>query len=401
MSTKEEAPTCPACGARLSADAEACDLCGTPVAATDLPQVDVPDADDPPADTDGAPDERPVFCNACGWENPPNARYCSQCGEALQQTEAPAPRPVAADLPSGSDAAASGEDEPDTPEEVPDTSDMTRQIGLVVGAAVLVVVGLFVASTWSEQIDWGGASPTEPAAPMASGNAPAGGGPAAGGPSSGAATEGGATDLVSLVQQNATDSVPDALRDQIATLQDEIEARSGAEQRAKQRELANLYVGAGQLGQAAVIQRRIAEASGEAEAWRRTGDLLYSWMETLDGEQPVSATVAEHVVQAYQNVLDQDPDNLDVRTDMATAYLQTNQPMRGVEEINRVLEADPDHFQARFNKGIMLTMIGRVDDAIQQFERVKTIVGEESPYYQQAEQAIQTIRSRMEEEGGD
>jgi tetratricopeptide (TPR) repeat protein len=72
--------------------------------------------------------------------------------------------------------------------------------------------------------------------------------------------------------------------------------------------------------------------------------------------------------------------------------------MRGVEEINRVLEEDPDHFQARFNKGIMLTMIGRAEEAIQQFERVKEIVGTDSPYYQQANQAIETIRSRMSSE---
>jgi tetratricopeptide (TPR) repeat protein len=205
--------------------------------------------------------------------------------------------------------------------------------------------------------------------------------------------------LLGLVRQAATDSIPAPLRDRIETLQSEISQRSGAERRAKQQELVNLYVGAGQLGQAAIIQRRIAEASGAPDAWRRAGDLLYSWMETLEGQQPASSQVAESVVQAYQNVLDQQPDNLDVRTDMATAYLQTNQPMRGVQEINQVLDADPDHFQARFNKGIMLTMIGRAEEAIQQFERVKEIVGTDSPYYQQANQAIETIQSRLSGEG--
>ena len=84
---------------------------------------------------------------------------------------------------------------------------------------------------------------------------------------------------------------------------------------------------------------------------------------------------------------------------MATAYLQTNQPMRGVQAINRVLEANPNHFQARFNKGIMLTMIGRAEEAIQQFEQVREIVGSDSPYYQQANQAIETIEQRMNDSG--
>jgi tetratricopeptide (TPR) repeat protein len=395
MST-DETRTCPACGARLSDDADACDLCGTPVTATDLPQVEDPDAaassSGGSADQDTADDG--VYCNACGWQNPPDARFCSQCGEALQAVEETSTKPVDAKLPRAQDSASTSDPSADEPseDEASDSSITTYQVGIVIGVALLAVVGLFLASTLSQQVQWsgedeGGAQPLS-----ATGNDASG---AAGGESAAS----GEPNLLGLVRQTATDSIPSQLRGQIETLQNEISQRSGVERRAKQQELVNLYVGAGQLGQAAIIQRRIAESSGSPEAWRRTGDLLYSWMETLEGQQPASSQVAESVVQAYQQVLDQQPDNLDVRTDMATAFLQTNQPMRGVEEINRVLEEDPDHFQARFNKGIMLTMIGRAEEAIQQFERVKEIVGTDSPYHQQANQAIETIRSRMSGEG--
>jgi tetratricopeptide (TPR) repeat protein len=391
--------TCPACGARLDKDADTCDLCGTPVTATDLPQVDEPIRDRASADeaADQPPEEdRGVYCNACGWENPLGARYCSQCGEALQHVEAPRSKPVDADLPRHPAETATPEPsdvEEASADEADDSALMTWHVGLVVGVALLAVVGLFLANTLSRQVDWGGETQAT-ATPMATSE-----GASAGQAGAASSSAGGETNLVGLVRQTATDSIPPQLRDRIETLQSEINERSGVERRAKQQELVNLYVGAGQLGQAAVIQRRIAEASGQAEAWRRTGDLLYSWMETLDGQQPASSQIAESVVEAYQNVLDQEPDNLDVRTDMATAYLQTNQPMRGVQEINRVLEEDPNHFQARFNKGIMLTMIGRAEEAIQQFEQVKEIVGSDSPYYQQANQAIETIRSRMDSEG--
>lgn len=407
MST-DPTPTCPACGARLDADATACDLCGTPVDATDLPQVDAPDAASrspaeaaPPADRP-ADAASPVYCNACGWKNPSGARYCSQCGDALQTVESPErggarSKPVDAELPRAESAPATDDTADEAAAETDDASStsvlLTRQIGLVVGVAILAVIGLFVVSSLSQQADWGG-SEEDAASP----GAIDGSGPAGGGAAPLAASGGNPSSLMGLVRQNATDSIPAPLREQIATLQEEIEQRSGVERRAKQQELVNLYVGAGQLAQAAVIQRRIAESAGTPEAWRRAGDLLYSWMEMLQGQQPASSQVAEYVVAAYQKVLDQQPDNLDVRTDMATAYLQTNQPMRGVDEINRVLEENPDHFQARFNKGIMLTMIGRAEEAIAQFERVKEIVGTDSPYYQQAEQAIQTIRSRMEQE---
>ncbi len=396
MST-DETRTCPACGARLPDDVEACDLCGTPVTATDLPQVDDPDAAARSADAsaDQAPnDTEGVYCNACGWENPAGARYCSQCGEELQAVEPGRAKPVDADLPhapiDATDAPADAPADGPTEEEADDSTLMTRQVGVVVGVALLAVVGLFLASTLSQQVQWGGeGAGAQPLATTGNGEP---------GAASGQSAASGENDLLGLVRQAATDSIPSQLRGRIETLQNEINQRSGVERRAKQQELVNLYVGAGQLGQAAIIQRRIAESSDNPEAWRRAGDLLYSWMETLEGQEPASSQVAQSVVQAYQQVLDQQPGNLDVRTDMATAYLQTNQPMRGVQEINRVLEDDPDHFQARFNKGIMLTMIGRAEEAIQQFERVKEIVGTDSPYYQQANQAIETIRSRISSE---
>lgn len=403
--SEKNALSCAACGARLSADAEACDLCGTPVDAAGLPQREeaadrARTRSDAADEAPEAPSSRAVYCNACGWENPAGARFCSQCGEALQDLEAPSARPVAADLPRAAATEAAAED--DEPEASADeaSSGVTRQVGIIIGAAVLLVVGLFVASTWSQQMDWGTASDApEPTAAAPGTEAAPGveGAPGAGGAMPPSAQE--PADLEALVEEHAADAVPDRLRDEVAALEEEIAAREGEAQRAHRQELVNLYVGAGAMGPAALVQRQMAEASGTPEDWRRAGDLLYSWMESLRGQEP-SFDVAEHVVRAYQRVLDEDPGNLDVRTDMATAYLQTRSPMRGVEEINRVLDEDPDHFQARFNKGIMLTMIGRADEAIAEFERVKEIVGTDSPYYRQAEQAIEAIQERLREAEG-
>lgn len=393
---------CPACGARLPADADVCDLCGTPVDAVDLPQVE--DARTSASTTEGgrsasAPNPSPrdgaVYCNACGWENPTGARYCSQCGEQLQELESARTartKAVAADLPPGSDPDVARE-EAASPQPVAGSSSIvTRQVGMIVGAALLLVVGLFLVTTWSQRIEWGNAASDPAATEMPPGSAD---GPVAARAGAGRTAP---ADLQTLVEQSGADSIPGPLRKQIATLEEEIAQLNGAERRTKRQELVNLYVGAGQLGRAALAQQRIAENTGASEEWRRTGDLLYSWLERLEG-QPPSPAIAQHVVQAYQKFLDEHPDDLDVRTDLATAYLQTNNPMRGVQEINRVLEQDPDHFQARFNKGVMLTMIGRAEDAIAQFERVKEIVGPDSPYYRQADQVIQTIQERMDREG--
>ena len=393
--------TCSSCGARLPDGADVCDLCGRPVSydpedtanASDNPS-DAETPDEPAAGSNGAPEPAPApqtdggpYCHSCGHQNPVDARFCSQCGTRLETEEAPPPGavPVEADLPHGSSA----EEEEEPLIASMDTSEnVGRQVTFVVGGVLVLVVGLFVLTTWSQET-WSGSSggasqPSPDAAASAAG--------AMSGSASASATS--ASSLKELVTQASSgESLPPQMAAQVDSLEAAIANQSGAQMQDTRRELINAYVGAGHLGSAALVQKQMAEAAGTPEAWRRTGDLLYSWMETLKG-QPVAVQVAEHVVQAYQRVLEQQPDNLDVRTDMATAYLQTNSPMRGVKEINRVLDEDPDHFQARFNKGIMLVMIGRTDQAIAQFEKVKGIVGEESPYYQQAEQAIQTIRER-------
>ena len=421
--------TCSSCGARLPESAQMCDLCGRPVdpddtdpdtppnTPTDTPasartgaasrsEEETPAVEGPRASSNGsngaqtsasARESDGPYCHACGWQNPVDARFCTQCGTKLQAKQptpaaAPAAVPVDANLPRGSaDEAAPPED----PEEVPATADESedesgvgQHLTLVFGGVFVLVIGLFLISTWSQQRQSGGsaetsASSSQPALQSSPQAAPATGGPGVAAPP--------LEELVAQVSSEA--ALPAQMANRVDSLQAALADQPGAQVQSTRQQLINTYIGAGRLGAAALAQKQTAEASDAPDAWRRTGDLLYSWMETLEG-QPAAVQVAEHVVEAYQRVLDQQPGNLDVRTDMATAYLQTNNPMRGVEEINRVLDEDPDHFQARFNKGIMLVMIGRIDPAIEQFEQVKGIVGEESPYYQQADQAIQTIRER-------
>ncbi|HMB89913.1 MAG TPA: tetratricopeptide repeat protein, partial [Rhodothermales bacterium] len=180
--------------------------------------------------------------------------------------------------------------------------------------------------------------------------------------------------------------------EQAQALETEIEQLEGEAKLAKQRELANLFIGGGRLDRAALVQQEIAEVQSTPEEWKRAGDLFYDWMSTLQDQ--AKPPVAQQAIAAYQRVLEVQPDNHDVRTDMATAYLSSNNPMQGVQEIKQVLDADPNHLHARFNYGIMLALIGRGDQATEQFEAVKSLVGPESSYYQQAEEAIQSLQQR-------
>ncbi|WP_103021031.1 zinc ribbon domain-containing protein [Salinibacter altiplanensis] len=410
---------CPSCGARVPASSNRCDLCGTAVdesgaeaeadgAEAEATETETDRAQETSSDfdsTDAEPDEQPsVFCNQCGWENPPGARFCSQCGEELQDLSgANAPdgtRPITADLPTNASEGTSNESPapngPSSPEEA--ERAMGRQIAMLVGGALALVVGLFFATQWSAQYEWGGEA-SEGASSAPAGNEASPSGAAGGSPpmQSGERRTGEElTDLQTLLEETGTSSVGGAMAGQIDSLETAIEQASGSGKRAAQSELVNLLIGVGQPGRAAVVQNDIADATGAADAQRRAADLLYRWMQQLQREEQRQQVleVARHAAQAYRTVVDQRPDDLDARTRMGEAYLLTNRPMRGIKAINAVLDDDSTFVPARFQKGLALLQINRLDQATAAFEQVKEFAGEGSPFTRQADQALKIIEKQ-------
>ena len=409
---------CPSCGARVPAASNRCDLCGTVVDESDgEAEADGPEAGTPEPETgrgqeassgsnptDAEPENSPsVFCNQCGWENPPGARYCSQCGEELQDLsgkDAPeGTRPVAADLPTSAPEETSegtpDSDVPSSPEEA--ERAMGQQIAMLVGGALVLVVGLFFATQWSAQYEWSaeesGGAPSTPAGNEASPSGAAGGSPPM---QSGGGGQGELTDLQTLLEEGGTPSVGGAMAGQIDSLETAIEQAAGSDKRAAQSELVNLLIGVGQPGRAAVVQKDVADATGAADAQRRAADLLYRWMQQLqrDEQRQQVLEVARHAARAYRTVVDQRPDDLDARTRMGEAYLLTNRPMRGIKAINAVLDDDSTFVPARFQKGLALLQINRLDQATTEFEQVKEFAEEGSPFTRQADQALKIIEKQ-------
>jgi ribosomal protein L40E len=425
----DSADACPSCGARVPAGAEHCDLCGAPVAGEEAAPQPAPDeapepVEEAPPDPSGLGDEEApehVFCTQCGFRNPGTANYCSRCGTELRDLSGPpssgGTRPVTADLPRGTeaspDADASEADETpseadETPSEADEPAAVGAQIAWMVGVGVLVVLGFFFATQWSQQYEWGADDASAaggeggPAAAQAGPQA----GPASGSPSGPAAAQGGAsapdTDLRTLVEELGG-PVEGAVADRIDSLRAAAENAQGDRRRQVRAELVRMYIGAGTPGRAALLQRQLAEETGTVDARRRAADLLYRWMRQVEqqGDRARVADVAGHVAAAYQAVADQRPEDLDARTRMGEAYLLTNNPMKGIRAINDVLAEDSTFVPARFQKGLALLQINRLDQAIEQFRRVREYADPQQPFYKQAERAIEIIEKRRASAAGD
>ncbi len=362
--------SCPSCGAAADASDAVCDLCGTSLHDLaprdgDSSPKEAPSNDSAPAGAAASPasESGGPFCHQCGTRNPVGARFCTACGTAIH-----APAEGAKPAPSGRGRKKAAR--PATPPaEVNETPRAARppgaQVVILLVSAVLVVVALFLITQVSKT--------RFPAAPE----------------QQTAATE-------SRSSANGTDAQQTApltgdLAEQVSRIEDEMSALEGDARRAKQEELVALYAQAGRLDRVATLREEIAAAANTAEAWKEAGNTLYELMEATAGDQ--RPDIAQRAADAYDKALSLGDDDLVVRTAMAMAYMNTRAPMQGVMQIRQVLETDPEHLEGNFYYGVMLMQINRLDQALTQFEKVKTLVGPEQPLHRQADMMIANIKT--------
>lgn len=242
---------------------------------------------------------------------------------------------------------------PKPPKAEPSTGSVGKQVGIVVVAALLVVVSLFVITSISKQPSGATQQPGDP---------------------------------VPFVSEGP---LPDQFAAREKALRAELDAATSVEDQERiRRSLIDVYLSAARLDLAGQETREVAILTGAERDWIASGNMFYDWMET----KPVAerSPWAVQAIASYGEALAINPDNNDVRTDMAIAYMYDPQnPMLAIQETNAVLARDSLHIQANFNRGIMLMQINRLDQAREQFERVKTLVGDtENPVYQRAVEAL-------------
>ncbi len=375
--------TCTECGARIESGATACNLCGTPVDEISRESVSDVGRHTPVESVESnsgqeLPTQEPasaagnLFCNQCGHGNPSGSKFCSKCGSALQHLDATenTARDLKANVTNTGEVASNpgipatvisptadenpvGENDAQT-----GSSIVGRQITIIVGAGVLIVLALYMINSLSESdTQTPGPADTQISAPVS-------------GPLTGPFAE-KADSLVSAV-----------------------ESSTGEDKIQKQSELLDLYQSATRLDLAAGIAEEIAIIRNTESAWIFAGNLYFDWMDR-QGQADVKSAFAQKAIAAYGKALAINPDNLDVRTDMGIAYMyDPTRPMMAIQETMKVLAIDSLHVQANFNRGIMLRQINRIDQAIAQFEKVKRIVGDpNNPVYQRAQAAIKSISS--------
>lgn len=81
-------------------------------------------------------------------------------------------------------------------------------------------------------------------------------------------------------------------------------------------------------------------------------------------------TFSQNAVRYYDRYLQQNPNDVDARVDLAVALFYANQTDRAISEVTTVLASNPNHLKANFNMGVFLWRGRRdFDGASAQFQR--------------------------------
>ncbi len=134
-------------------------------------------------------------------------------------------------------------------------------------------------------------------------------------------------------------------------------------------QLAELFTQVSRFDSAAYFAGEIAGLQPTVERYLKAGDRYYeAFTFALDSDK--AATLGQQTRDWYQKALDQNPNLLQAKANLAMTYVSTANPMQGIGMLRELLEQDPDFEPALFNLGILSMRSNQYEKAVGRFERI-------------------------------
>lgn len=120
---------------------------------------------------------------------------------------------------------------------------------------------------------------------------------------------------------------------------------------------------------AAYYAERASKLNPSAEIFLRTGDMYYEAF-GFAMEEEKAKTLGEKTRVYYQKALDENPNLLAAKANMAMTYVNTPNPMQGIMLLREILETDPTNELALFNLGILSMRSNQFAKAVDRFQQI-------------------------------
>ncbi len=158
-------------------------------------------------------------------------------------------------------------------------------------------------------------------------------------------------------------------RAKIDPLRTEYQQAAGGEQTKMAISLSDAFGQYQMFDSAAFYAERAAVLTPNLENHLRAGDRYYSAYGFATEEKKASR-LGEKTRTYYQKALDQNPELLTAKANMAMTYVNTPTPMSGIMMLREVLDADPTNELALFNLGILSMRSNQYTKAVDRFQQI-------------------------------
>lgn len=157
---------------------------------------------------------------------------------------------------------------------------------------------------------------------------------------------------------------------QINTLKLQIaENPSKEELKSSSEEIAAIYQELGKYDSAGYYLSLAADQLTDMELAEKTGNAYYEAFSFALDQEKVAYT-AEQTRKYLNQVLDNDPTRLDLKTKVAMTYVSSSNPMQGITMLREILEQDPQNEDGLFNMGVLSMQSGQYKRAAERFEEL-------------------------------
>ncbi|RAU81485.1 tetratricopeptide repeat protein [Pontibacter arcticus] len=134
-------------------------------------------------------------------------------------------------------------------------------------------------------------------------------------------------------------------------------------------ELADAYAAAQKYDSAGFYFEIAANARPGEKSYKKAADAYYEAF-TFAATQERAGELGGKARNMYEQVLKNNPSDLDAKTNVAMTYISTTNPMQGITLLREVITANPNHQKALFNLGILSVQSGQYDKAAERFRKL-------------------------------
>lgn len=120
---------------------------------------------------------------------------------------------------------------------------------------------------------------------------------------------------------------------------------------------------------AAYYAEQVATLAPSEVNLMKAGNLYYEAF-TYSLQSDKTTKMGEKAREVFQKVLNQNPENLLAKTNMAMTYVSTQTPMQGITMLREVIAKEPDYEPALFSLGILSIRSNQFAKAVERFKQI-------------------------------